>query len=72
MKTISLKQIDCPSCAYKMEKKIRKIKGVRSADINVIAERLYLDADEENYDEIYKQVVNTCKRIDANCLLEVE
>lgn len=66
-KAYMLEELDCAMCAAKIEDNIKKIKGVKSASVSFIAQKLILDADENSLDEILKQAAKICKRIEPNC-----
>lgn len=55
-KTYKLKGLDCANCAAKMEEKVNKIKGVESASISFMTGRMVIEYNEENIEEIMKQV----------------
>ena len=43
--TLTLKNLDCADCAAEIEKAVRKISGIRSADMNFVAGRLTIEAE---------------------------
>ncbi len=66
-KTFAMENLDCASCAAKMEAAISKIEGVESAGINFILQRLTLEAPEEMFPRILKEAQKACKRVDVDC-----
>ena len=59
-KTYKLEGLDCANCLDKMERKISKLKGVRSVTTNFFAEKLIIDADDEfmpNIEEAASKIV---------------
>ena len=70
-KKISLIDLDCAACAAKMENAILKIPGVNSATVNFLTQKLTLDADEERFEEILRQTVSVCKKIEPDCKLDL-
>lgn len=58
--------VDCAHCAGKMEKKINKIDGVENATLNFLTQKLSLDIDENNLEEIKQCITKTCKKIDSD------
>lgn len=68
-KHYKLNDLDCANCAAKMEDAIRKIPGVNSASISFMAQRMTLDADDARYDDILREVVKACKRIEPDCAI---
>lgn len=63
--------LDCANCAAKMEEAINKIEGVKEALVSFMAQKLIIDADEDRFDEIMKEVVKAIKKVDADCELEM-
>ena len=39
---VKIDGLDCPTCAYKMEKAIRKLKGVKDVSISFVTQNLFL------------------------------
>lgn len=69
-KTYKLKGLDCANCAAKMEEKVNKIKGVGSASISFMTGRMVIEYNEENIEEIMKQVKKAIKREESDVKLE--
>ena len=68
-KVYKLEDLDCANCAAKMECAIQKIEGVNSASVNFMGQRMTIDANDENFDSIMKQVVKDCRRIEPDCTI---
>ena len=68
-KVYKLEDLDCANCAAKMECAIQKIEGVNSASVNFMGQRLTIDANDENFDSIMKQVVKVCRKIEPDCTI---
>ena len=66
-KVYKLEDLDCANCAAKMERSIAKINGVVSANVSFMAQRLTIEADDARFDEIMKEVVKTCKKVEPDC-----
>lgn len=64
-----LEDLDCANCAAKMECAIKKLDGVNDANVNFMAQRLTIDADDENFDAIMKQVQKVCRKIEPDCTI---
>lgn len=62
-----MEDLDCANCAAKMEAAINKIDGVKEATVSFMTQRLVIDAEESRFDEIMKEVVAVCKKVDADC-----
>lgn len=70
-KKYNLTDLDCANCAAKMEDAIRKIDGVKDATVSFMAQKLTIDADEERFDSIMKEVVAVCKKVEPDCEIEL-
>lgn len=66
-KTYRLEDLDCAVCAEKMADAIRKIDGVEAADVNFLMQKLTISAVDERFDDIMKQVIKTCKKVEPDC-----
>lgn len=66
-KTFKLEELECAHCAAKMETEINKIEGVVSARVVFITQKLIIEADDARFDEIMKECVKICRRIEPDC-----
>lgn len=66
-KVFKLEDLDCANCAAKMERAIAKIDGVTSATVSFMSQKLTIDADDIKFDDIMKEVIKTCKKIEPDC-----
>ena len=66
-KVFKLEDLDCANCAAKMERAIAKIEGVISASVNFMSQKLTIEADDTKFDNIMKDVVKTCKKVEPDC-----
>ena len=66
-KKFKMENLDCANCAAKMEDLIRKIPGVREANMNFMTQKLSLDAEDERFDEILAEAQKCCDRVDKGC-----
>ena len=66
-KTYRLEEIDCAHCAAKMEDGIRKLNGVNSVSVNFFAQKLILDAEDSQFEEILAQAQKVISKVDSNC-----
>ena len=71
-KQYKMENLDCANCAAKMEAAIQKLEGVRSASVSFMAQKLTLEADETRLDEIMKQVVRVCKKVEPDCVINLK
>ena len=71
-KKFDLIDLDCAACGAKMEAAIKKIEGVNDASVSYINQKLVLDADDERYEEILKEVVRVCKKVESDCTIVIK
>ena len=70
-KVFKLIDLDCAHCAQKMQDGIAKLDGVNKVEVNVLTQKLTLDADDARFDEIVKEAVKVCKKIEPDCTIKV-
>jgi len=68
-KKFNLQDLDCANCAVKMEAAIKKIDGVNDAGVNFLTQKMTIDADDARFDEIMKEVVKVCKKVEPDCVI---
>lgn len=66
-KVYSLDEIDCANCAAKLEEAISKLPGVQHATINFFAQKLTLEAQDEEYENVFKSVEALVKKLEPDC-----
>ena len=66
-KTFKLIDLDCANCAAKMEAAIKKLDGVADASVSFMTQKMTIDADDARFDDIMKQVVKICKKVEPDC-----
>ena len=60
-------EVDCATCAAKMEAAVKKIEGVRAATVNFFSQKLTLETEAEDQSQIMKAVVKACKKVEPDC-----
>ncbi len=65
-----IKGLDCANCAAELERTIQKIDGIVDANINFMAERMELEYDEANKEEIMKKVKKAIKKEEPDVNIE--
>ena len=70
-KKFNLQDLDCANCAAKMEANIKKIDGVNDASVSFLTQKMTIDADDARFDEIMKEVVKVCKKVEPDCVILV-
>lgn len=66
-KTYKLEDLDCANCAAKMEDAIRKIDGVTGASVSFIMQKMTIEAADDRFDQILKDVLKTIKKVEPDC-----
>lgn len=70
-KRFKLTDLDCANCAAKMEEAIKKIDGVHDAAVSFMAQKMTVDADDARFDEIMKEIVAVCKKVEPDCVINL-
>lgn len=70
-KTYKLIDLDCAHCAAKMEAAIQKIDGVTEASVSFLTQKLTVEADDSRFDDILKQIVKACKKVEPDCVIKL-
>ncbi len=70
-KRFDLEDLDCANCALKMENAIKKIDGVLDASVSFMTQKMTVEAEDSRFDEIMKQVVKTCKKVEPDCVIKL-
>ena len=71
-KTYKMRNLDCANCAARMEEAIRKLDGVAEVNISFLTQKLTIQAEEARLEEILKQAVKACRRVDPDCEIVLE
>ena len=66
-KKFKLEDLDCANCAAKMEEAIKKIQGVNDANVSFLAQKMTIDGQDDMFEEIMKEVVKVCARVEPDC-----
>ena len=70
-KTFKLVDLDCANCAAKMENAIKKIDGVHDATVSFMTQKMTIEGDDARFDEIVKEAVRVCKKVEPDCEIEL-
>ena len=70
-KKFKLQDRDCANCAAKMEDAIKKLDGVNDASVSFMMQKMTIDADDARFDEIMKEVVEVCKKVEPDCIINM-
>ena len=65
-----IKGLDCANCAAELERAIKKVDGVESVSISFMTERMEIDYDDSNKEEIMKKIRKVIKREEPDVELD--
>lgn len=66
-KAFKILGIDCANCAAKLEDALKKIDGVQDVKINFFMEKLTLQANDDDFDDVLERVENAALRFEPDC-----
>ena len=71
MKNIyKIKGLDCANCASKLENAIQKIEGMESVSINFMTEKMILEYNGENKQEMMEKIKKILKKEEPDVKIE--
>ena len=70
-KSIRLEDLDCANCAAKLENAVAAIDGVQRVTVSFMAQKMILEAPDDRFDDILKQVVKAAKKTVPDCTVVV-
>lgn len=62
--------LDCANCAAELERAIQKVNGIENANINFMTQRMELEFDETQKEEIMKNVKKVIKKEEPDVTIE--
>ena len=65
-----IKGLDCANCAAEIERAIQKLDGIESVNISFMTQKMELEYDETNKEEIIKNVKKTIKKEEPDVTIE--
>ncbi len=71
-KKFKLQDLDCANCAAKMEDAIKKIPGVNDASVSFMTQKMTIEADDARFDDVVKEAVKACKKVEPDCEIVVK
>lgn len=66
-KKFKLQDLDCANCAAKMEDAIKKLPGVNDAAVSFMTQKMTIDAEDAQFDDIMKKVAEVCAKVEPDC-----
>lgn len=70
-KKFKLTNLDCANCAAKMENAIKKIDGVKDANVSFMTQKMTIEADDSRFDEIMEEVQSVCRKVEPDCTIQM-
>lgn len=65
-----IKGLDCANCAAELERAIQKIDEVESCNINFLTEKMEIEYDENNKEEILEKVKKVIKKEEPDVTID--
>ena len=70
-KTIKLLDLDCGHCAAKIETAVKKIDGVTNVSVNLMNQKMILEAPDDKFDAILTEAKALIKKIEPDVTVKV-
>ncbi|WP_019892245.1 cation transporter [Allobaculum stercoricanis] len=64
-------EVDCPVCAGKLEKCALATEGVESCSVNVMTQKLVIEAEADAQDKIIHEIAEKMKKIDDDIVIHI-
>lgn len=61
--------LDCANCAARLEREIQEFEGVESVNINFMTEKMVIEYDENNGEELIKKITKFIKKEEPDVTL---
>ena len=71
-KQFKLDEIDCANCARELQDELAKLDGVKSVSVNFMTQKLTLEADDAEFDEVLDRVVEFPADAEPDCEIILE
>ena len=65
-KVIKLQNLDCASCAAKIERAVSKLEGVTAASVNFISQKMTLEAPDEQFEAVFAAARKAARKIESD------
>ena len=66
MKKVFKIEVDCAVCANKIQDAISKIEGVNSVTVNFMTQKMIIDINDDNFEEVYKKAIKVAKKVEPD------
>ncbi len=59
-------EIDCANCANKVETAIKKVDGVKNAQVNFLTQKFTLEAEDAEFQDILQKAIKAGKKAESD------
>lgn len=66
-KSFKLDEIDCANCARELQDELNRLEGVKSVSVNFMTQKLTLEAEDSEFDEVLGRVVEFTAEAEPDC-----
>lgn len=66
-KVYQLENLDCANCAAKIENAIREIEGVLNVNVSFMTQKLTIETEESQLEEVMAKVVKVMNKVEPDC-----
>ena len=65
-------EVDCANCAAKIETAVKALPGVKNASVSFMAQKMTIEAEDDQFDQVVKEAVAACKKVEPDCEVVVK
>ena len=62
-------EVDCPTCAAKLQDTASKVDGVESCTVNLMTQKMAINAEEDQQERIIQKIARKMKKIDDDVVI---
>ena len=66
-KAFKLDEIDCANCARELQDELAKLDGVKFVSVNFMTQKLTLEADDAEFEDVLQRVVDYTADAEPDC-----
>lgn len=71
-KVYKITNLDCATCALKIEEALNKVAEIDRAKVNFMTEKITVETTANNLEALEKNIKNICKHVEPDACLEKE
>lgn len=61
-------EVDCASCAAKMEEACKRVAGVKNAGVAFMSQKMSIEfEDGADVDRVMRDIIKACKKVEPDC-----